>query len=479
DGLLVVTRTDLADPRPALDVAGQRLARSSLGAVEAVAVSAATGAGLDGLRTALGRLVDALPRPVIEGRVRFWIDRSFSVRGAGTVVTGTLGAGTLRVGDQLELNGRAVTIRGLEETGRRQPATSAVARVGVNLRGIGRDDVRRGDVLVTPDRWPSTTQLDVRMSVDPRELPGDVVLHVGTAALAVHVRPLDARLARLTLPTALPLVRGDRAMLRDPGRQAVAAGLEVLDVDPPELRRRGAAVRRAAELTDAGADPVEEVRRRGAVRRADLLRLGVAVAQLGSTSAVVVVGEWLVADATWSDWAVQLRAAVDRRAAEQPLQPGLTHEAARRALGLPSRDLLPALVGAAGLEQREGRVIGPDSTTNLGRAEPALRRLEARLAQFPFDAPTVGDLDGLGLGRREIAAAIALGRLVRVGGVLLAPDAPARAARILADLPQPFTTSAARQALGSTRRTVIPLLEHLDGLGATVRLDAGRRRVAG
>src|SRR5581483_2773227 len=98
-GLLVVTRADLADPEPARAEAAEHIAATSLGAVPAVAVSGRTGAGSDELRAALDRLAAAVPEPDASAPVRLWVDRAFTVRGAGTVVTGTLSAGTLRVGD--------------------------------------------------------------------------------------------------------------------------------------------------------------------------------------------------------------------------------------------------------------------------------------------------------------------------------------------------------------------------------------------
>src|SRR5690349_11662688 len=118
-GVLVVTRSDLADPGPAIARARAEIAGTTLGAVEAVAVSGATGAGLDELRAALDRLVARLPEPDPDAAVRLWIDRSFTVKGAGTVVTGTLGAGRLHVGDELELTGaaRPVRVRGMQRLG--------------------------------------------------------------------------------------------------------------------------------------------------------------------------------------------------------------------------------------------------------------------------------------------------------------------------------------------------------------------------
>ncbi|MCI4066561.1 GTP-binding protein [Micromonospora sp. R77] len=185
-GLLVVTRADLADPGPALAQAWPRLAATSLGAVEAVAVSRATGAGLPQLRDALDRLVARLPDPAHDVPVRLWVDRSFTIRGSGTVVTGTLGGGRLAVGDQLELadTGEPVRVRGLHSLGTAHQRVDAVARVAVNLRGVSRDRVARGDALLTPGRFRRTDLLDVRLAGDPAaDLPATLTLHVGSAAV--------------------------------------------------------------------------------------------------------------------------------------------------------------------------------------------------------------------------------------------------------------------------------------------------------
>ncbi|MCW2616454.1 MAG: selenocysteine-specific translation elongation factor, partial [Frankiales bacterium] len=176
-GLLAVTRSDLADPGPATAEALEHLRGSSLGEVEAVAVAGSTGLGVDELRAALDRLVARLPAPDVGAPVRLWVDRAFTVRGSGTVVTGTLGAGTLRVGDELELRGRTVRVRGLHSLGEAYDEVRAVARVAVNLRGLERDDVERGDALLTPGSSRSVATVDVRLSTDPRELPSELLLH--------------------------------------------------------------------------------------------------------------------------------------------------------------------------------------------------------------------------------------------------------------------------------------------------------------
>ena len=493
-GLLVVTRSDLADPAAALADAGERLAASTLGACEAVAVSARTGTGLDALREALDRLVARLPPPDPAARLRLWVDRSFTIRGSGTVVTGTLGEGRISVGDELEVGGRRVRVRGLQSLERSREEVSAVARVAVNLRGVAADEIARGSVLLAPGAWRTTSIVDVRLNADARELPSRAMLHIGTAAQEVRLRPLSGDTARLLLPVALPLRAGDRAILRDPGAQRVLAGVVVLDVDPPPLQRRGAGARRGQELAAATGtlDLAGEVRRRGAMRTQDASALGLDVGRPASGDAqvapagdrreaaesVVRQGEWLVDREVWQEWGDALRAALEVQTRDEPLEPTLTLEAARAAAGLPDRSLVAALAGETGLEVAAGRVGLPGVTASLGQAEEGLRRIEERLGASPFAAPERPELEAAGLGPREVAAAVRTGRLVRLpDDVLLLPSAPARAMRVLAGLPQPFTTSEARQALGTTRRVVIPLLEHLDGRGWTRRLDGAHRQV--
>ncbi len=478
-GLLAVTRSDLADPSHATEEAQAHLRGSSLGEVEAVAVSGVTGAGLQELRAALDRLVSSLPAPQVTRRVRLWVDRAFTVRGSGTVVTGTLGAGTLRVGDELELRGQPVKVRGLQSLGVAYDEVAAVARVAVNLRGLDRADVGRGDALLTPRAWRTTQLLDVRTSVDAAALPSELILHVGSAGVPVRVRPLGEGAARLRLSRPLAVQAGDRALLRDPGAHSVAAGLLVLDADPPDLRRRGAAALRAAALgegAETGSVAVE-VARRGAVRRADLAALGV---PLDDLSSVRVEGSWLVDRSTWEGWSTAIVGVVQAHAVAFPLEPGPTQEAARRSVGLPDLALVAPLAVAAGLGLDAGRLSLPGTVRSLGGAEPAVRQLEDRLGAAPFSAPEQPDLDALGLGARELAAAAAAGRLLRLaGGVVLLPDGPARAMRLLAALGQPFTLSVARQALGTTRRVAVPLLELLDARGWTRRIDGALREVVG
>lgn len=477
-GLLVVTRADLADPAAALAQARAEIGRTSLGAVPAVAVSGHTGAGLDRLVAALDDLVSRLPTGDAEAPVRLWLDRSFTIKGSGTIVTGTLPAGRIRVGDTLDLlpTGQRVRVRALESLKQAAPEVSAVARVALNLRGIDRAEVARGMALVAPGRWTLTDTVDVRLrGAVGTDLPAELTLHIGSAAVPARVRPLGggSAYARISLGTPLPLHVGDRALLRDPGQHRIPAGVTVLDVRPPALRRRGAGAARARQLAAWPDRPDAAVllHQHGLLRLSDLRAMGCAA------TPPPVVGEWVADPRRWAALRRRLPEAVERHAATHPLDPGLPVEAARQALRLPDRRVVEALVEPP-LRLTAGRVYGARRAGELpAEVAAAIERLRAELAVAPYRVPEPTRLADLGLGPKALAASVRAGALVRIAdGVVLLPGADAAAADALAVLPQPFTASQARQALDTTRRVVIPLLEHLDRLGHTERVDDTRRR---
>lgn len=480
--LLVVTRADLADPAPALAAAQERLSAADLPAVAAVACSSLTGEGLEDVRAALDHLVAALPEPA-GSRTRLWVDRAFTVRGAGTVVTGTLGAGQVAVGDLLALGDRQVRVRGIESLDQPRDRVAAVARVALNLADIGVDEVHRGDALVARDAYHRTRVVDVRpvpvVGQDPTGLPLHLMLHLGTDAQQTRVRPLGDGGVRLMFDRALPLAVGDRGILRNPGTQHILAGCVVLDTDPPALLRRGDSRRRGAALAGAADrfDLRAEVTRRGVLPVEEAVRLGADPEDLAAVQDLRR-HRWLVCPQVWARWGTQLATAVEERAARDPLDPTLTAEAARAAVGIPDPALACDAAVDAGLVVRGGRVGLPGLGIDFGALESALQRIEGRLVADPCAAPEQDELRRAGFGTRELGAAVAAGRLLRLpGDVMLHPNSPARAMQALARLPQPFTLSEARIALGTTRRVAVPLLEHLDARGWTRRVDATRRAI--
>jgi selenocysteine-specific elongation factor len=489
-GILVVTCVDRAPDRVEAVIAQARteLALTGLADAPAVAVAATSGAGLPELRRALDGVLGTLPAPTASGRVRLWIDRSFTITGAGTVVTGTLAAGTVATGDRLLLVGRAqqreVAVRTVESRGEPAATLGPVSRAALNLRGLAADDVGRGDALVTPGAWPMVRELDARRVTGPpwSGVPEHLMVHVGTAAVPARLRPLGDDHGRVVLSWSLPLVLGDRLVLRDPGSRRVLGGALVLDADPPVFQRRGDAARRTAVLSamDDRGDLLAEVARRGAVIPEHLLRIGLAPPTWtdAAPDGVLAVGGWWVHPPVYAAWRHRLRTALVDLHERDPLSGGLSRGAVAGLLALPDGALLDPLVRDEGLEQVGGLVRLPGTARDLGPAEEPVADLERRLATEPFSAPEAAELVALRLDPRGLAAAERAGRLLRLGdGVVLLPTAPGLAMRVLAGLDQPFTTSQARQALATTRRVAIPLLEHLDSRGWTRRLDPVRREV--
>jgi selenocysteine-specific elongation factor len=463
-GVLAVTRADLADPAPALARARAEVDRTSLAGCPGVVVSGRTGAGLTDLRAALAAALASVPGAP-DADVRLWVDRVFTMAGAGTVVTGTLPAGTVRVGDELAVGHDRLRVRGLESLGHPVTEMSGPARVAIRAGGHAPSGLSRGAVLLTPDAYAEVHEVDVRLAGGGR-LPERPLLHVGSAHVAVRARPLGDRHARLRLSHPLPLRHGDRVVIRDPGSRTLWAA-DVLDAAPPQLARRGSARSRAAQLESFQADVAGELARRGAVRRTLLRRLGVSDTPLPPDA--VAMGDWLVSGPRLAVW----REALVEAVAGAP--DGMSPPAAARAIGLPDPALVPPLVHEP-LSMRSGRL-----TIDQGlpvQLRDALRVLHAELTEAPFRAPDAERLAALGLDPATLARLARDGHLLSVGdGVVLLPGADDAAYDVLVALPQPFTTSEARRALGTSRRVVLPLLAHLDRSGRTVRLPDDTRRV--
>lgn len=479
-GVLALTRSDLGDPELAEEEARDYLAGTTLEGIDAVAVSSVTGHGLDAVRAALQRMTARLPAPSTN-RTRLWVDRVFTVHGAGTVVTGTLSSGTIMVDQELQAHpsGAAVRVRGLESLKHRVNRVDAVARVAINLRGAQASELRRGDALSGPGEWASVREMDVRLT-GTATVPEQVVLHMGSVAVPVRVRPLGADTARLTLSRPLPTVIGERGVLLNPGAPGITAAVTVLDTLPPALRRRGAARRRAAELTmlTGEPDPRAEVRRRGAVRQRDLVLAGVPCPE--EPSWAVSAEGWLIDKDQWGQWQEQVRGVVDEWAQNHPLGAGMSRRSAVTALELPDPALLDSVVDdvddlvidSAGLHRRDHRSTLPPLV------EAQLNALLQRLATDPFDAPDAQTLADTGLTEQILAVATREGRLVRIApGLYLRPEAVDRSVELLAKLPQPFSASDARQAFTTSRRVAVPLLEFLDRAGYTRRIDPRLRAV--
>jgi selenocysteine-specific elongation factor len=237
EGVVAVTKADLADPAPASQAAARLMA--GRGAVEVVACSARTGKGVDAVAAALERVAARLPgRSAVPGEPLLHIDRSFTIHGAGTVVTGTLWSGSVGRGDVLALlpAGRRVRVRGVQVHDQPVERADAGQRVALNLAGVDRRSVARGDVLAASGTVEPATFIDAVLSLRDAEHGMRVHVHHGTREAPARLAALGDDLWQLRLERPLLARAGDHVVVRSLAPPDTLGGGIVLD---PRARRHG------------------------------------------------------------------------------------------------------------------------------------------------------------------------------------------------------------------------------------------------
>lgn len=461
-GLIALTKVGLCDPDIAelarLEVE-ERVEDTFLAGAPVVETDVVDGLGLDELRAELDDLVDRTPAAADQRRPRLWVDRAFAARGAGTVVTGTLTGGQIRVDDELELRpkGAAVRIRALQSHHSQRTKIGPGNRVAVNLSGVGHQEVARGDVLIRAGQWHLTNRFDASLTVlstldHEVSRRGAHAVYVGACELPVRMRilglealsPGETGLVRLHLPRRLPLLPGDRFVLRESGRAETIGGGTVLDVDPvlPASKAK----------PDLSVDRV--VAERGWVE-ADQLTL------LTGQRREPDVGRWVVSATVLEDARTRLRNAV--------------------------KDAGPLGLDIAGLDERDRAVLSlmEDMAAEggrvrlVGQSDPfENHRYTAALEAAPFTPP---DPEAVGVDRSEVRELVKRGLIVEQDGVFFAAAAVEGAQSVLAEMlasqPDGVTVAEVRERLATTRKYALPLLAWMDGHGATRR--RGDVRIAG
>ena len=452
-GVVAVTKADAVEP-DALELAVAEAAELVPGA-EVVAVSAKTGAGLDELRGALARAAESVERPERFAATRLWIDRAFSLRGVGTVVTGTLWSGSIAAGDLLRLgpNGRTVRARSVQVHDQSVEEAHAGQRVAVNLPAIEREELRRGDALVEPGYYPVSYRLDVVLD-ELEPVPAAVKVHLGTADVAARL-VRSGRFAQLRLEEPVVAARGDRFVLRT---SKTVGGGRVIDPAPPRRLEPG-----RLEVLERG-EPAEIVSLLTVepMTTAALQGMGLFTpAQLADgLAAVDLAGDWAYRP-TWLEGVrTVVRERLAARAEENPLDPGIP-----LAELLPREAWAPAILPLLHVERRDGKAYAPGVAASLGDRAEAAARLEAELATEAIvrvDDP-------------ELAALLeSEGKLKRVGdGFAVSYDLYERGRAILQTL-EPITLAGFRDALDISRRTAQLLLERFDADGLTRRVGDER-----
>jgi selenocysteine-specific elongation factor len=464
-GLVALTKAGLVGPDRLAEVrdeVARRTAGTVLARAPVVACDAIDGTGLDDVRRRLVEILTAQPpRPTAHDRPRLWVDRSFTIAGAGTVVTGGIGHGTFVTGDRVEAVGpggsAAARVRGIEALGLRVGSAPPGTRAALNLAGIARRRVRRGDAVVRAGEWHLTATVEATLAVlgsIEHEVTrrGAYLAYLGTGEHAVRLRlvgassliPEETGTVRLALGHPLPLAPGDRYVLRETGRGEIVGGGELVDVEPPR--------RRSGRARGGGGQDREErpLVGEGEWARADELerRLGVAVDP--------VIGDWVVSPAT-------LRSARERLAERLDASRPVGLDIAR--LDERDRAVLSLLESQQVATTIAGYAVAPAWRDELAR-HPLVRQLEENL--FTPEAPKTGQLPP-----EVLRALLRRGHVVVKDGVYFAARARTVAAAELAELsrrrPEGFTVGEAREVLGTTRKWAVPLLELLDESGITIR----------
>jgi selenocysteine-specific elongation factor len=428
-GVVAVTKADAVDEET-LELALEE-ARELVPEAAVVAVSAKTGAGLGALRAALAGAATAadMSRGQSPGHVptRLYVDRVFTLRGIGTVATGTLWSGSIGKGDALlaQPRGVEVRVRSVQVHDREVDRAESGQRVAVALPGVDRHELRRGDALVSAGDFPTSFRLDV--ALEPLdEVPAAVTVHHGTSAIAARVARAGERYAQLRLAERVVAARGDRVVLR---ARTTLAGATVLDPAPPRHRDED-----RFERLERG-----EVLVHAPVRGDD--------------------GDWRYSQ----EWLDELREELDARLdAADPLDPGVPAPAEPWA-----RDVVPLL----GLERRGARLYRPGAAPELGARAEAAARLERELAAAGFEPVRVEEPQLALFLERE-------GRLVRVGdGLAVGRDAYDRArSLVVAEATREGRIGLARfrDLAGISRRPAQLLLERMDADGLTRRVGDER-----
>ena len=518
-GLVVITKSDLADPGM-LDVVRlevqELVAGSFLAGAPVIAASVRSGEGIPELRRTLVALASATRRRRSDGPPRLPIDRVFSMKGFGTVVTGTLLTGRLTHDDELVVqpSGRAVKVRGIHVHGKAQDEAAAGQRVAVNLSGVDTADVARGETLTLVDAVTVTRHADVLIELLPtaRQLKhgARVRFHQGTRELigrvvlpeATHMEPGSRACARIYFDAPAVIVRGDRFILRAYSPLATIAGGTILDPLPPRRGVRTAAgTARFARLRTSDQDAVmaaiEDAGLDGLPLPRLIGRLGVpwdqrqAVADsLTKAGLALEIGGALVPTARMTAVADALVTVVTRYHASHPLADGMPREEVRERLFAKAplavfEHALRALTERKRIVARERIALAGHAvalTDDEARAREAMIEMLRAAKLTPPDPATLAAQIGVPLDviARMATLLVRRAELVRAGDLLFHDSALKQLKSEIQSLKQSGATdtidvAAFKDRYNITRKYAIPLLEYLDRERITRRVGDVRR----
>ena len=511
-GLIVITKTDLVDEELVELVKAEvedALEGTSFQGCPMVGVSAYTGAGLQELRAAIDKVLDQTESRPDLGRPRLPVDRCFSISGFGTVVTGTLIDGVLAVGQEVELapSGRRGRIRGLQSHKNKVDHTQPGVRLAVNVSGLSRIDIKRGEILTAPGWLRPTKRLDARLRMVKGALHAlrhneGVTFHLFTSEATARVRLLDAdRLVpgaegwvQILLSEDLPMVKGDFFVIRS--AEDTLGGGQVVDPNPRRRHRRFnlELIERLMMLDQGSGEDVllsvadqwgpcdlTTLSRRSNLPEAEVLeRIG----RLAADEAVVMLGDLgsdneaaVYSTQGWNILKSKLSVALRTYHNQYPLRRGVPVQEIRSRLGMSQ----PVFTRALARLTSEGDVFesgqslkSPDHQITLTpQMQQQAEGFLAALERDPYSPPSDQPLDP------EL-----LGVLIDGGKVVKVNESVVFAASAYQDMTEKITAhlrdegsitvAEARTMFNSSRKYVLPLLEYLDQQHITRRVGDQR-----
>ena len=511
-GVVALTKVDMVDDPDWLELVTLDLSETLAGTVLAeapiVPVSARTGQGLDKLKAVLWQRLQAASPRADYGRPRLPVDRVFTLAGFGTVVTGTLSDGRFHLGDTVEIQPSGLTgrIRGLQTHQTKRETALPGSRVAINLTGVGKDEVKRGDIVAAPGVVGSTILLDAVYrhlpdSAAPLKHNMEVKLFVGAAEVIARARvlgtpqiePGQEGWLQLALSAPVAVSRGDRFILRRPSPGATLGGGRVLDPHPGRRHRRFRpdVIERLETLTQGtpGELLLQKLVRLEPVSQAELLQQSgldavtavTALEELETNNQLVRLGKQLLSRAGWQQKLDKLETILSDYHREFPLRLGIPREELRSRLKLAATVFNPLAAQAAAdelLVEAGALAHAPSHKIMFSpEQETAVAALKQRLSRAGTNSPSVKECKAA-VGEAVYFALVDLGQLRPLSNdvVYAAADYERITGQIKRYLGEHGRINAAqvRDLLHTSRKYAIALLEHLDHIKITRRVGDDR-----
>jgi selenocysteine-specific elongation factor len=511
--VVALTKSDLGNTNSATAQIREKVAGTPFANCQIVPTSVRTAEGLEDLKRTLAAELADLPPPRDIGKPRLFIDRAFTLRGIGTVVTGTLTGGALRVGDTIFVQPRGISarIRSLQSHGRDVDFVEPGTRTAINLPDleIG-TDVKRGDVITARLFAPSST-LDVVLTRSdrlgravPMKSGASAYVHHGTTRMPAKIILAEreslatghSAFVQLRLTAPLLGFLGDRFVVRDASEQHTLAGGVVLNPDsnPTDFRspeQRALVAARAANPGDVDLAVWTEIARTGVIEPSRLLErshfsaaeIATALRRLCEHGEIFLCENVGAKMLVWLDLRERAARLIDAAHRTHPARRGLELSELRAEL----TSISPAGFDALMVDLCRTDFVRTGSMIARGSHRPSLppeilpvaERIRAALSEKPFDPPNRKDLSQDRHLQQALRFLIEQGDIIELNEeIVLLRDAAEQMRSTVVGLISdhgPATASQLRQAIGTSRRVIIPFLEYLDRVGVTQRIGDSRQ----